>query len=377
MTEASEARPSWFQRFLLPGFAFKAVVIGGGYATGRELAEFFLPSGPRGGLMGMVLAMVIWSVVCAVTFALAHKVRSYDYRTFFQKLLGPAWVLFEIAYAAFVVLVLAVIGAAAGAIGAATLGAPAIVGSLVLAASIALVTTFGNSSVERLFKYAAILLYGVYALFVVLGFATFGDRISASLATDTPTDGWMLGGLTYAGYNIVAAVVILPLTRHLTSQRDAVVAGVVAGPLAMIPALLFFTCMIAFYPAIGGETLPSDFMLREIGSPLFHLAFQAMIFVALLETGVGAVHAINERIDGVWQHRRGAGLTAGARAAIAVGLLIFCILVADRFGLIALIASGYRTLAYVLIAVYVVPLLTIGMVQLLRGPSPRPIAGEA
>ena len=30
---------TWFQRFLLPGFAFKAVVIGGGYATGRELAE--------------------------------------------------------------------------------------------------------------------------------------------------------------------------------------------------------------------------------------------------------------------------------------------------------------------------------------------------
>ena len=48
---------SRFQRFLLPGFAFKAVVIGGGYATGRELAEFFLPSGPWGGIAAMVLAM--------------------------------------------------------------------------------------------------------------------------------------------------------------------------------------------------------------------------------------------------------------------------------------------------------------------------------
>jgi len=52
---------SRFQRFLLPGFAFKAVVIGGGYATGRELAEFFLPSGPWGGVAAMVLATVIWS----------------------------------------------------------------------------------------------------------------------------------------------------------------------------------------------------------------------------------------------------------------------------------------------------------------------------
>ena len=52
---------SWFQRYLLPGFAFKAVVIGGGYATGRELAEFFLPSGPRGGLPGHSHAPPPWT----------------------------------------------------------------------------------------------------------------------------------------------------------------------------------------------------------------------------------------------------------------------------------------------------------------------------
>jgi hypothetical protein len=42
------AKSTAFQRLLLPGFAFKAVVIGGGYATGRELTTFFVPSGPRG-----------------------------------------------------------------------------------------------------------------------------------------------------------------------------------------------------------------------------------------------------------------------------------------------------------------------------------------
>ena len=60
---------SWFQRFLLPGFALKAVIIGGGYATGRELAEYFVPAGPWGGLAGMLLATLIWSVVAALTFA--------------------------------------------------------------------------------------------------------------------------------------------------------------------------------------------------------------------------------------------------------------------------------------------------------------------
>ncbi len=35
----------FFQKYLLPGLVFQGVVIGGGYATGRELAEFFLPHG--------------------------------------------------------------------------------------------------------------------------------------------------------------------------------------------------------------------------------------------------------------------------------------------------------------------------------------------
>ncbi len=58
-------------RLVLPGLAFKAVVIGGGYATGRELVEFFLPSGAVGGIWAMLLAAAIWSGVCAITFLFA------------------------------------------------------------------------------------------------------------------------------------------------------------------------------------------------------------------------------------------------------------------------------------------------------------------
>ena len=363
---AATAGSSWFQRFLLPGFAFKAVVIGGGYATGRELAEFFLPSGPWGGLAAMLLAMLLWSVICAATFAFARAVGAFDYRSFFEKLLGRGWILFEIAYVLFVTLILAVFGAAAGEIGSAVFGLPSIAGTISLAALIALFATFGNSSVEGLFKYVSFLLYGVYALFMVLALSSFGDLIVARFAIATPTDGWALGGLTYASYNVVGAVVILPVVRHMTSQRDAIVSGLIAGPLAMVPAVLFFIAMIAFYPGIINETLPSDFMLQKLELPIFHLLFQLMIFAALLESGAGSVHAINERIDAALKARRGQSLSNRARGAIAGALLIGCMFIADRFGLVALIASGYRALAYIFLATYVVPLLTLGLYRLIR-----------
>ena len=275
---SAPASTSRFQRWILPGLAFKAAVIGGGYATGRELAEYFIPSGPQGGVMAIVVAMLAWSGLCALTFALAHATRSYDYRTFFATLLGPFAIVFELAYLVFMVLILAVFGAAAGAIGQAVFGWPTMVGTLLLMLAIGAFTAFGNHSVERLFKYVSFLLYGVYVLLIVFVLTKFGGQAAQQFATPVPTDGWLSGGLTYAGYNIVGAVMVLPLARHFLTKRDAVVAGVLAGPLAMLPGLLFFICMIAWYPSIGAEALPSDFMLRQLNMPVFHVLFQAMIF---------------------------------------------------------------------------------------------------
>lgn len=368
---APSEKSSWFQRYLLPGFALKAVIIGGGYATGRELAEYFIPSGPWGGLAAMLFATAIWSLVAAVTFIMAREMRAYDYKTFFRRLMGPGWILFELAYLIFVILIVAVFGAAAGEIGAATFGWPPVLGSIVLALAILLTTSFGTSAVEQLFRYGSFLIYTVYALFLIFALATFGNRIADGFANSPPPlDGWLAGGLTYASYNIVGAVIILPVLRHLTSRRDAVIAGIIAGPLTMLPAILFFVAMIAFYPAIGEETLPSDFLLRQMSIPGFQIVFQLMIFTALLESGVGAIHAVNERIAGAIEARHRPAPGPWGRAAIAAAILAGCMFVAARIGLVDLIASGYTFLAWLFLAVYVVPLLGIATYRLLNRNSP-------
>jgi uncharacterized membrane protein YkvI len=102
---------------------------------------------------------------------------------------------------------------------------------------------------------------------------------------------------------------------------------------------------------------------------MFRIIFQTMIFAALLESGTGQVHAINERIAHTYRASRRRELPHGARLAITIAILLGSIFVADRIGLISLIADGYRWLAYIILAVYVLPLLTIGIWQLRRGAS--------
>ncbi len=156
------------------------------------------------------------------------------------------------------------------------------------------------------------------------------------------------------------------MTRHLTSRKDAVIAGLLAGPLAMIPAALFFIVMAGFYPAIQSALLPSDFLLGQLGLPAFRILFQVMIFAALLESGTGGVHAINERIAHAYQRGSDRIFAKPMRLAVTVAILAGSVFVADRVGLVSLIADGYRWLSYVLLAIYVAPLMTLGIWQLSR-----------
>jgi len=355
-----------FRRYVLPGLAFKAVVIGGGYATGREIVTFFLPSGAIGGLYGLLITTAIWSAICAVTFAFALHTRTADYRSFFLALLGPFWRIYEIAYFLALLVLLAVFAAAAGAIVEAVLAWPSIVGTILLMGLIALFAAYGNDSVERLFKYVSFLLYGTYGLFVALSFANFGDRITNAFAHGTVTGHWAGGGITYAGYNIIGAIVILPVTRHLLCRKDALIAGLIAGPLAAFPAILFFICMSAYATAIRGEVLPSDFLLERLDFPAFRLLFQLMVFAALLESGTGGVHAINQRIAHAYQASRGREMSRFLRTGITIALLFVAVFVAGQFGLVALIANGYRWLAYTFLLIYVLPIMTLGVWRLVR-----------
>jgi uncharacterized membrane protein YkvI len=54
------------------------------------------------------------------------------------------------------------------------------------------------------------------------------------------------------------------------------------------------------------------------------------------------------------------------RFVLALVLLVLCMFLAGAVGLVDLIGSGYRLLAFILLAIYVVPLATIGTFRLVR-----------
>ena len=355
----------FFKRYLLPGFVFESAVIAGGYATGRELVEFFLPAGPWGGLLGMVVSMLVWSAVLMVSFELARVARAYDYRSFFKLLLGRGWFLFEIAYLLLIVIILAVMGAAAGEIFHSLFGGPKLVGSLGMIIATGALLFYSNNFIEKFLTLSVGYLYLVYIVFVIWSLVAFGDRIEANFAAAPLDDGWFKAGITYAGYNVATIPAVLFCIRHLTTRREAFIAGALGGPLGMLPAVLFYIAMVGYYHEIGVEALPSAFLLAKLNVPWFEWAFQLAVLLTLVDTGVAVLHAINERVAKAYEEQQ-RQMPRLLRPALAIVIMILSVYAAASIGLIDLIAKGYGMLTYAFIALLVVPVLTVGVWRMRR-----------
>ncbi len=76
--------------------------------------------------------------------------------------------------------------------------------------------------------------------------------------------------------------------------------------------------------------------------------------------GAGLLHGVNERIAKGLQDRN-RPMPSYLRPVVSLAAIIFSVYLAEQFGLIKLVAAGFRYGAYLFLIVMVLPLLTRGL----------------
>ena len=365
--------PRFISVYLLPGAVLQSVMIGGGYGTGRELVEFFTRHGIANGFLGQLLATVLVSTIFALTLALAVRYQAFDYRSFFRLLLGRAWFLFELVLMVLFVLVLAVMGSAAGGILQDSLGLPERTGAVVMLVLVVLLTFFGRDLITRVLASWSVLLYAVFlSYFVAITMGLTPEDLSGKLDWQIESD-WMVSGLQYALYNVSAVPIILYAARAIETERQAYTSGIVGGLIAMFPGILFHLSFVGAYPGILDAELPVYTQFESLGMPVLYACYLVVLFGTFIETGAGNIQGFIERVDAWWQERRSTPLSRWHHATIAgTGLIIASLL--SEVGIVDLIAEGYGGIAWGFLFVYLIPLFTVGVYRLITERPPAQAA---
>ncbi|TCT19382.1 putative membrane protein YkvI [Melghiribacillus thermohalophilus] len=364
-----------FGRYILPGIILQSVLIGGGFATGREIVEYGAKFGALGWLGGIGI-FIGFTVMAILSFELARMFQAYDYRSLLKKLIGKAWFLYDIIYLLLAVLIIAVMASATGEILHNTLGLNYWVGVVGITFIVGLLNFFGAGLIERFKTLGTMALFAGYIIFgVIVISATWGDAkdVLASGNTSFMEENVSIfavlwSGILYVGYNLAVYPAALFSIRRQKSRKESVTAGLIAGILMTVPWFLTYIAILGFYPSeeVLGASVPWLVMLDGIAGGWVVILFGIVVGWTLIETATGMIHAFIERVNHHMEEKSNHHLSGVQSGLIAVGALVLAVIFA-QVGIIDLIAKGYTMMAYGMIAVYAVPMLTIGIYHIFKG----------
>ena len=354
-----------FHVYVVPAAVFISVVMGGGYGTGREVIEFFTRYGLLGGILGTAIAACVFAVVLAATYEFARVFQVYDYRTFFSRLIGRFWVSFEILYLLLFLLVLGVVGSAAGDILEKEFGISRYIGIFGILTLVVALVYLGREAVEKALTWWSIGMYAVFGYYFIEILNDTEIDVLHEIISGAKEPGWLQGGVLYAMYNLAIAPVLLFSTRAIQTRNEAILAGIVTGVAVMIPAVLFHVSYVVGYPEVLNQPVPNYWMMARYTTPLLLGIFVLALLGTMIETGAGLVQGLIERIETVMASGEGDALGHPARAAIALVTLVFGGLLGS-LGIVALVAEGYSALSVGFALVYVIPICTLGVFKVIK-----------
>ena len=354
--------------YLLPAAVFQSVIIGAGYGTGREVMEYISRHGPVAGLCAAFVIALAFGAVLATTFEFARKIGAYDYRTFFKVLLGKYWFLFELLFITSMIVTLAVIGSAAGIVLNDSLGVRPSIGVPLTLAVVVLANMSGRQFVNRFLTSWAMLFMSVLAAYLAIVMATNGSAILKAFASDSGMQNfeWLKTGLQFAMFNVAVAPALLYTVRGHKSSRDAIASGFFTGLFGVLPAIAFHLTFMTAFPDIIDKALPVYAVIEGLGMPFLLGAYGIALCGTIIQTGVGMLQGVNERLDSWLIEKNGSGLSLMARTGVA-GFAVVASLLLAQLGIVALVAKGYSLLSLGFMLVFVLPVMTVGLWRCIKG----------
>ena len=337
------------QLYLVTPAVYAAVIMGGGYGTGREVVEYFSRFGAGPGLIAIGSSALAFFLILFSSFEVVRRTNQHDYRSFFKVLLGRFWWLYELLYPLLFILVIGVISASVVELSQDRLSLPPAVSLTCLMVAVLVMTLIGKSFIEGFLTAWTGFMYCVFTVFL---WVMWPDNLDLSLQSGISGSAvdWLGSGLLYAGYNAAIFPVLLYAVRGLQSlQQSAVVAALTAAAICL-PAVLFHLS----YQLDSGDvllaSLPNYYMVTHYGGEALVLFFSVALVGTLIETALGLVQGIIERLE----HANDQALSPQMKSIIVFVLLSSGAL-AGKIGVVSLIAKGYGALSIGLILVYVVP----------------------
>lgn len=311
------------------------LIIGAGFASGREVLEYF-NFRSNTSICGVVLAALLFASICYIILTRASEESISNYDTYIDSVAGylsPAVRWFMLIY---MFCGLFVMFSGSGALVYSLTPLPKLAGVLLMALICFCVLTFDLKGIVAINTLLVPLMIGgiIYVSFCV---AIFGDTLTFS-AEQYINSGALLSAICYTAYNTVTAgAVLVPLSKGADKKTictASVLSGFVIGALIM----LVWSVQRMNFEAVWDSELPMLELAALCGKTCKRV-YTAVMFMAICTTaisyGFGLMAHFSDRIK-----------TPRQRMSFAA-VICLCAIPPALYGFSNLVAQLYSVFGYI------------------------------
>jgi uncharacterized membrane protein YkvI len=281
---------------------YAAAIIGAGFASGREIVQFFSIY-HKGGFYGIVFAGCLFALFGCVVLDKVYRERIKNYDELIFPIMGwlPGRVM-EISVTLFLLSVFCVMLAGSGSIISEKLGIP-FKYAIVLSSFVFMVLILTN--IKGIVTISTVITPVMTAGMIIIGFYIILARDTAVFLNITGyikhvSENWFFSALLYVGYNsILSAVVLCRLLPYLRTRQTGIAGGMLGAAVLGIVALVINHCIYLFSPGSLSEELPVTNIIERYSRVLdiiYSLILWFAMMVSAVTTGFSFIDRISSKI---------------------------------------------------------------------------------
>ncbi len=262
-------------------FVFIGLVIGAGFASGKEIFRYFcIPS--QTDMTGTVLATIGFGLMCYIIMQLSQECNTPNLKSFITEVAGNFSKVAELFMSLFMFCGFFIMLAACGVLFEENFHLPPVCGILFLAVVCFVVFAF---DVQGLVAFNAILVPLMIAGMLYICFASIHSAIPTFSFFEKLETNPLVSSLCYVSYNTVtAAAVLVPLSRSST-KKQIISASAVSSAVLGFLIYLSWLCMNLQFDSLVHSEMPLLVLATQKGAVSSYV-YTSVLFMALCTTAV-------------------------------------------------------------------------------------------
>ena len=359
--------------------------VGGGFALGTQEVQYFVRFGASAFFFPLI-TMAILATVFYFSWEFQRVFQTPDYVSFIRTLFAPLSTLWMAFYdIAFSITVVLAAGATLAGFGTALSGflggitVPLWVGYVIGAVIVYLLASFGLKVVLRSSAYMSFGIIGVIILLVLFRLPQITSHLSSVPMENVLAPSFFKSAtwymLAYAGFQVCSIGAYINGGAVLTTHKQTVGAAVFGFLLNGGMLIAMILVLAGNYPAILKDAGPTLTVVHEM-SPVFSIFYHLMLLFALITTAVSMIYSTAKRwatASKKWAKEGGRWSDDTFRLKVWTVIWIVLTWAVSNLGLVTIVKKGYGTLAYLGIAILILPILIVAPRKIAR--KNRELAG--